>query len=69
GNIYFQRFENGGKPVGGMVNKGTTRKKGSIIHFKPDPTIFSTIVYNFETLSERLREAAFLLKGLRIELE
>lgn len=68
GNIYFQRFENGGKPVGTMENKGTTRKKGSIIHFKPDPTILSSTVYNFETLSERLREAAFLLKGLKIEL-
>lgn len=68
GNIYFQRFENGGKPAGTMENKGTTRKKGSIIHFKPDPTILSSTVYNFETLSERLREAAFLLKGLKIEL-
>lgn len=68
GQIFFQRFENGGKPVGTMENKGTTRKKGSIIHFKPDPTIFSSTVYNFETLSERLREAAFLLKGLNIEL-
>lgn len=68
GNIYFQRFENGGKPVGTMENKGSTRKKGSIIHFKPDPVIFSSTIYNFETLSERLREAAFLLKGLKIEL-
>ncbi|MFZ3577735.1 DNA topoisomerase IV subunit B [Virgibacillus sp. DJP39] len=68
GQIYFLRFENGGKPVGTLENKGTTRKKGSIIHFKPDPAIFSTTVYNFETLSERLREAAFLLKGLKIEL-
>lgn len=68
GNIYFQRFENGGKPVGTVENKGSTRKKGSIIHFKPDPIIFSSIVYNYETLSERLREAAFLLKGLKIEL-
>lgn len=68
GQVYFQRFENGGKPAGTMENKGSTRKKGSIIHFKPDPTIFSSTVYNFETLSERLREAAFLLKGLKIEL-
>lgn len=68
GQIFFQRFEKGGKPVGMMENKGTTRKKGSTVHFKPDPAIFSTIVYNFETLSERLREAAFLLKGLNIEI-
>ncbi|MBP1950930.1 DNA topoisomerase IV subunit B [Virgibacillus litoralis] len=65
---YIQRFENGGKPVGSLEKKGTTKKKGTIIHFKPDPTIFSVTVYNFETITERLREAAFLLKGLKIEL-
>ncbi|WP_010093123.1 DNA topoisomerase IV subunit B [Ornithinibacillus scapharcae] len=68
GGVYFQRFENGGIPVGTHKKIGTTKKTGSIIHFKPDPTIFSTTVYSFETISERLREAAFLLKGLRIEL-
>ncbi|MBR7796158.1 MAG: DNA topoisomerase IV subunit B [Bacillota bacterium] len=68
GHTYFQRFENGGKPVGSLEKKGTTKKKGSTIHFKPDPGIFTTIVYDFETLSERLREAAFLLKGLKIQL-
>ncbi|MBT2598558.1 MULTISPECIES: DNA topoisomerase IV subunit B [unclassified Oceanobacillus] len=65
---YQQRFENGGRPVTTLEKKGSTRKKGSIIRFKPDPTIFSTIVYNYETISERLRESAFLLKGLKIEL-
>jgi topoisomerase IV subunit B len=69
GHIYFQRFENGGKPVGSLEKKGPTKKTGTIIHFKPDPTIFNTTVYNFETLSERLREAAFLLKGLTIQLQ
>lgn len=68
GGIYFQRFENGGIPVGTPKKIGTTKKTGSIIHFKPDSAIFSTTVYSFETISERLREAAFLLKGLRIEL-
>ncbi|WP_164668876.1 DNA topoisomerase IV subunit B [Virgibacillus doumboii] len=68
GNKYFQRFENGGMPAGSIQKLGKTNKKGSIIHFKPDTTIFSTVVYNFETLSERLREAAFLLKGLKVEL-
>ncbi|GKU83146.1 DNA topoisomerase IV subunit B [Niallia sp. NCCP-28] len=68
GFIYEQRFEHGGKPVTTLEKKGKTTQTGTTIHFKPDPTIFSTTTYNFETLSERLRESAFLLKGLRIEL-
>jgi topoisomerase IV subunit B len=68
GSIFKQRFENGGKPVTTLEEVGVTRKSGTIIHFKPDATIFSVTTYNYETLSERLREAAFLLKGLRIEL-
>jgi topoisomerase-4 subunit B len=68
GFIYEQRFENGGKPVTTLTKKGKTTKTGTNIHFKPDPTMFSTTTYNFETLSERLRESAFLLKGFKIEL-
>src|SRR5699024_12051075 len=43
-------------------------KRITIIHFKPNQKIFSNIAYNYKTLSERLREAAYLLKGLKIEL-
>ncbi len=68
GHIYKQRFENGGKPVTSLEKVGNTRKTGTTIHFKPDSSIFSTTTYNSETLTERLREAAFLLKGLRIKL-
>ncbi|WP_411809981.1 DNA topoisomerase IV subunit B [Alkalihalophilus marmarensis] len=68
GTVYKQRFENGGKAVTTLEKQGKTRKSGTTIHFKPDPSIFSVTTYNFETLSERLREAAFLLKGLKIEL-
>jgi topoisomerase-4 subunit B len=68
GNIFRQRFEKGGKPVTTLENIGTTRETGTTIHFKPDPSVFSTTTFHFETLSERLREAAFLLKGLKIEL-
>ncbi|GAE36989.1 topoisomerase IV subunit B [Halalkalibacter akibai JCM 9157] len=68
GHVYKQRFEHGGKPATTLEKVGTTRKTGTTIHFKPDPTIFSATTYNVETLTERLREAAFLLKGLRIEL-
>ncbi|MED4402673.1 DNA topoisomerase IV subunit B [Metabacillus fastidiosus] len=68
GFTYEQRFENGGKPVTTLEKKGKTNRTGTTIHFKPDKEIFSTTTYNFETLSERLRESAFLLKGLKIEL-
>ncbi|KAB2493360.1 DNA topoisomerase IV subunit B [Priestia endophytica] len=65
---YEQRFENGGKPVTTLEKVGKTNQTGTTIHFKPDPTIFSTTTYNYETLSERLRESAFLLKGMKIEI-
>ncbi|SET38017.1 topoisomerase-4 subunit B [Salinibacillus kushneri] len=66
--IYKQRFENGGKPVSSLEQHGGTRKTGTEIRFKPDSEIFSTISFQFEILAERLREAAFLLKGLKIVL-
>lgn len=68
GFVYEQRFENGGKPVTTLEKIGKTNQTGTTIHFKPDPSIFSTTTYNFETLCERLRESAFLLKGLKIEI-
>lgn len=68
GFVYEQRFENGGIPVTTLEKIGKTNQSGTTIHFKPDPTIFSTITYNYETLCERLRESAFLLKGLKIEI-
>ncbi len=69
GSRYVQRFENGGKPVTTLEKKGKTRSSGTTVRFKPDPTMFSTIQFNFETLSQRLREAAFLLKGVEIILK
>lgn len=69
GFIYEQRFENGGKPASTLEKIGTTNQTGTTVHFKPDPTIFSTTIFNYDTLSERLRESAFLLKGLKIELQ
>ncbi|MGG5254218.1 DNA topoisomerase IV subunit B [Neobacillus sp. SM06] len=68
GFVYEQRFENGGKPATTLEKIGKTNQSGTTIHFKPDPTIFSTTTFNFETLCERLRESAFLLKGLKIEI-
>jgi topoisomerase IV subunit B len=68
GFVYEQRFENGGKPATTLEKIGKTNQSGTSIHFKPDPSIFSVLTYNYETLCERLRESAFLLKGLKIEL-
>ncbi len=68
GFVYTQRFENGGSPVTTLEKIGTTKETGTTIHFKPDASIFSTIVYNYDTLTERLRESAFLLKGLKIDI-
>ncbi|MET3194762.1 topoisomerase-4 subunit B [Bacillus sp. OAE603] len=69
GSIFKQRFENGGKPVTSLEIVGKSKKTGTNISFKPDPTIFSTTNYNFDTLCERLRESAFLLKGLKITIK
>ena len=70
GHIYRQSFSNGGLPTSGLEKKGKTRKTGTKVTFKPDPQIFkSSTSFNFETLSERLQESAFLLKDLRIELK
>ncbi|MEJ6348420.1 DNA topoisomerase IV subunit B [Holzapfeliella sp. He02] len=68
--LYVERFENGGHPTAeGLQNKGhTSRKTGTTITFKPDKSIFQTTKFNFNTLKERLRESAFLLKGLKITL-
>ena len=68
GFIYEQRFENGGKPVTTLEKIGKTNQTGTTIKFKPDPSIFSTTTYNYETLCERLRESAFLLKGVKIDI-
>jgi len=68
GQIYRQRFENGGHPVTTLEVLGNTKESGTSVHFLPDKTIFSTTKFNYDTLAERLRESAFLLKGLKIEL-
>nr|WP_275583374.1 DNA topoisomerase IV subunit B [Bacillus pakistanensis] len=66
GHIYEQKFAEGGKPQTTLEKLGKTKQSGTVIHFKPDPLIFSTLIYNYDTICERLRESAFLLKGLKI---
>ncbi|CAH0416110.1 DNA topoisomerase IV subunit B [Periweissella fabaria] len=69
GQKFQEDFINGGVPVGTLENLGKTKEHtGTTLTFKPDPKIFSTTVYNFNTLAERLRESAFLLKNIKITL-
>ncbi|MFE4350059.1 DNA topoisomerase IV subunit B [Peribacillus butanolivorans] len=68
GFVYEQRFFKGGKPETTLEKIGKTNQFGTKIHFKPDPKIFSVTTFNYDILSERLRESAFLLKGMKIEL-
>ncbi|MEH6946449.1 DNA topoisomerase IV subunit B [Bacillus sp. JJ634] len=68
GYVYEQRFVDGGKPETTLEKIGKTNQTGTKIHFKPDASIFSVTTFNYQTLSERLRESAFLLKGMKIEL-
>jgi DNA gyrase subunit B len=57
-----------GLPTSELRKSGTSRKRGTKVHFLPDKTIFSTTEYNYDTLAQRLRELAFLNKGLEITL-
>ena len=66
--IYYQKFENGGQKIYRPKFLGDTKKTGTIVKFKPDPTIFSTTIIDYKTTYQRLKEAAFLVKGLRIDL-
>ena len=68
GNTYTQTYRIG-KPLAPLKIVDTTTKRGTLVRFTPDPTIFSeTVEFSFETLSARLRELAFLNKGLRITI-
>ena len=68
GEIYTQTFERG-KPLDRLTVSGTTKKRGTLVRFWPDPEIFQeTVTFSFETLSARLRELAFLNKKLRISI-
>ena len=58
-----------GIPVAPLKETGTTSKRGTKITFKPDADIFESTVYSFDRLSERLREKAFLNKGIRIHIK
>jgi DNA gyrase subunit B len=65
GKTYEQEYD-AGIPVAPLKETGTTKRRGTKITFKPDDTIFEASIYSFDKLSERLREKAFLNKGIRI---
>ncbi len=68
--IYFIRFEKGGHTVEKLHEIGDceSNRTGTSVTFKPDPEVFDTTVFDYETLKVRIRELAFLNKGLRITL-
>src|SRR5256714_1307093 len=68
GVTYEQEYKRG-VPVGRLEPSGKTRKRGTKITFKPDAQIFDTVEFSFDKLSERLREKAFLNKGIRITIK
>ena len=67
GHVWQQSYERG-KAVTGLEMIGNAIENGTCVYFKPDPEIFEDTVYDFDTLAQRLRELAFLNKGIRIVL-
>jgi DNA gyrase subunit B len=67
GGVYEQEYKKG-IPVAALKKTGTSKRRGTKITFKPDGEIFTTTEYSFDRLSERLREKAFLNKGIKITI-
>ncbi len=68
GKIHHIRFENGGKVTVPLEVIGNTYRHGTLVRFKPDPKIFTSTEVNYNTVAERLKESAFLIKGLEVLL-
>src|SRR5688572_28961568 len=67
GHLWTQTYERGA-PTGPLTQGEPTKESGTTITFMPDLEIFEEISFDFETLAQRMRETAFLTRGLRIEL-
>ncbi len=67
GHVWSQDYERG-KPQGPLAKGETTKETGTTLTFQPDAEIFEEVEFDFQTLAERLRETAFLTRGLKIEL-
>ncbi|HVG03102.1 MAG TPA: DNA gyrase subunit B, partial [Nitrospira sp.] len=68
GQVFEQRYERG-KPAAPLAVTGKTKRRGTKVRFKPDGQIFETLEFSFDVLAQRLRELAFLNKGLAITLK
>jgi DNA gyrase subunit B len=68
GKVFVQRYERGG-PTADLKVTAQTDRRGTRVNFKPDQQIFEIVEFNFDVLSQRLRELAFLNKGLLITIE
>ena len=67
GKTHYQKYSRG-KVMTELLVKGDTNERGTIVHFKPDPDIFTETVFHYDILTKRLREMAFLNKGIEIRL-
>ena len=67
GRTYIQEYERG-KAVSGVRDIGASKRTGTLVKFKPDPEIFHDVTFDYDTLEDRLRELAFLNKGLTLSL-
>ena len=65
GGVYHLRFEDGGHLVTPLERIGDSKKHGTLVRFKPDPAIFSTVDFKYDTIASHLQESAFLMKGVR----
>lgn len=68
GKLHYQKYQ-AGVPIEDVKIIGETNHRGTVVRFKPDNTIFTTVDFSFDTLSARFREIAFLNKGLLIRIE
>lgn len=65
-DVWSMTFEDGGSKIGKLEKVGKTNHTGSIVSFKPDPSIFKSVHFSYSTICERAQEDAFLLKGLKM---
>ena len=68
GKVFHQEYGKG-EPITELLVTGTTKRRGTRIFFKPDDTIFETVEFTFEVLAKRMRELAFLNRGVRISIK